>query len=167
MIKRCVATALLGLAVGLAACSPAPERPQPRKPDAGEVPDRYKGSAEERAKIVRQAAEDRRAGLPWISVAELNGRMTRREPVRVLNIKAAVDEPLIEGAIVVDGPRVAEWAASAPKTPPIVVYCSCKNDASAVQAALELQKLGFEETKVLRGGLDAWQEAGLPVSNIR
>jgi rhodanese-related sulfurtransferase len=47
------------------------------------------------------------------------------------------------------------------KTLPLVVVCS--NGSRAVRAVATLKSLGFENTRVLAGGLAAWREANLPV----
>jgi len=41
-----------------------------------------------------------------------------------------------------------------------VTYCSCPNDVSAARAAQWLKARGYQ-ARVLRGGIDAWQQAGL------
>jgi len=41
-----------------------------------------------------------------------------------------------------------------------VTYCSCPNDVSAARAAQWLKAQGYQ-ARVLRGGIDAWRQAGL------
>lgn len=41
-----------------------------------------------------------------------------------------------------------------------ITYCACPNDASAVKAAQWLKQQG-RQARVLRGGIDAWTQAGL------
>lgn len=48
------------------------------------------------------------------------------------------------------------------KSAPIIV--SCDTGQRAGTAAQKLRDLGFAEVYVLQGGLNAWREAGLPVS---
>jgi rhodanese-related sulfurtransferase len=45
----------------------------------------------------------------------------------------------------------------------VVVYCACPNEASSVDVARRLMKLGFNRIRPLRGGIDAWIKAGLEV----
>ena len=47
------------------------------------------------------------------------------------------------------------------KARPVIV--SCANGARASAAAAELRKQGFAEAVALRGGVSAWQQAGLPL----
>jgi rhodanese-related sulfurtransferase len=48
------------------------------------------------------------------------------------------------------------------KSAPIIV--SCDTGQRAGTAAQKLREMGFNEVYVLTGGLNAWREAGLPVS---
>ena len=50
---------------------------------------------------------------------------------------------------------------NAPRTTPILVYCLCSGEASSLRAALWLNAAGYRDVAVLRGGLPAWQAAGL------
>jgi len=47
------------------------------------------------------------------------------------------------------------------KARPIIV--SCASGSRAPAAAAELRKQGFSEAVALRGGISAWQQAGLPL----
>jgi len=47
------------------------------------------------------------------------------------------------------------------KDKPVIVYCASGNRSSA--AAATLKKRGFTRAVNLRGGLAAWQQAGLPL----
>lgn len=58
-----------------------------------------------------------------------------------------------------DSPRHAE--ALDPDRPMIVV---CHSGARAALAAATLQDMGFSDVAILEGGLAAWLEAGLPVT---
>jgi rhodanese-related sulfurtransferase len=44
---------------------------------------------------------------------------------------------------------------------PVVVVCA--SGARALRAAGKLRKMGYENTRVLSGGMRAWREANLPV----
>ncbi|MBN9417266.1 hypothetical protein ABS71_05890 [bacterium SCN 62-11] len=47
-----------------------------------------------------------------------------------------------------------------PRDLPVVVYCSCPNEATAANVAMLLQKKGIHQVHPLLGGLDGWREAG-------
>lgn len=48
------------------------------------------------------------------------------------------------------------------KSSPVLCYCAL--GSAAPQACDKLQKMGFEKVHSLRGGLNAWQNASLPVT---
>lgn len=45
----------------------------------------------------------------------------------------------------------------------IITYCSCPNEETSVAAADELIARGVADVLVLRGGIQGWVRAGLPV----
>lgn len=51
------------------------------------------------------------------------------------------------------------------KTRPVVAYCTTPAEATSARAARELMKLGFRDVKILKGGLGAWTNAGLPIES--
>jgi len=86
-----------------------------------------------------------------------------------------------EKAVLIDVSEPAEYAAGHPmgaksvplaqietsnalpknKALPLVVVCA--TGARATKAVAALKKLGFENTRALAGGLEAWRAANLPV----
>ena len=54
---------------------------------------------------------------------------------------------------------------AAAKSRPVVLVC--KAGQSATGAATTLRKAGFERVYVLDGGIDGWQQAGLPLAKGR
>jgi len=66
----------------------------------------------------------------------------------------------IPGAIAFSDDTLAPELASYPRDAPIVVYCACPNDASAVLAARRLLERGYRDVRPLAGGIDAWTAAG-------
>jgi len=46
-----------------------------------------------------------------------------------------------------------------------IVYCACPNEASAAAAAKHLRGAGFKKIRPLLGGIDAWVQAGQPVTS--
>ncbi len=47
------------------------------------------------------------------------------------------------------------------------VVLICRSGRRALDAAQRLEKLGFTDVAVLEGGVEAWQEAGLPVQTAK
>jgi rhodanese-related sulfurtransferase len=89
----------------------------------------------------------------------------------LLDVREPVEwEHYIAGAVQV--PRgLLEFAAdpSSPRHKPeldparrVIVYC--RSGARAVLAGVTLQTLGYQDVANLDGGLTAWKEAGLPVT---
>jgi rhodanese-related sulfurtransferase len=57
----------------------------------------------------------------------------------------------------------ADPVLSAGHSERILVYCTKGPGARSLLAAQTLGSMGFERVEVLGGGLNAWEEAGLPV----
>lgn len=55
----------------------------------------------------------------------------------------------------------SKQVATLDKTKPVLVYCAVGGRSSEAQEAM--QDLGFKKVVNLKGGMDAWKEAGLPV----
>jgi rhodanese-related sulfurtransferase len=58
---------------------------------------------------------------------------------------------------------VADPALSAEQSGRVIVYCTKGPGARSLLAAQTLAGMGYENVEVLGGGLNAWEEAGLPV----
>lgn len=48
-------------------------------------------------------------------------------------------------------------------TRPVVTYCTSPEEATSARVAKDLRKLGFKHALVLKGGMGAWTNAGLPI----
>jgi membrane protein DedA with SNARE-associated domain/rhodanese-related sulfurtransferase len=70
----------------------------------------------------------------------------------------------IPGAVILAGDRLPPGMQAIAKDHPIVVYCACPNDASAVLAARKLMQQGFLKVWPLQGGVDAWTASGRPLA---
>lgn len=67
----------------------------------------------------------------------------------------------LEGAISVAGLREL---AAVPKDREIIFYCACPAEGSAADQAAKFQQQGFTNTKALKGGVEAWMQAGYPMA---
>jgi 3-mercaptopyruvate sulfurtransferase SseA len=45
----------------------------------------------------------------------------------------------------------------------VVAYCTAQDEAVSARAAKDLRGLGFKEVFILKGGLGAWTNSGLPI----
>jgi rhodanese-related sulfurtransferase len=48
---------------------------------------------------------------------------------------------------------------------PLVAYCTDPSEATSAKVAAGLRKLGFKDVRILKGGLGAWTNAGLPIES--
>jgi membrane protein DedA with SNARE-associated domain/rhodanese-related sulfurtransferase len=79
------------------------------------------------------------------------------------SLAKSLDIQHIAGARPIDPKSIKQTILDIPFETPIVVYCSCPNDVSAIQVARALQKQGYTLAMSLHGGIDAWKEAGFAV----
>ena len=72
---------------------------------------------------------------------------------------------MIRGSVRVAPENLAESMAGLDLDPnrPVVAYCSCPDEETSARVAKELRKMGFKDVKILKGGLGAWTNAGLPI----
>ncbi len=120
----------------------------------------------QRLRFARQLRMDR------ITVDELQTLMNDGESLTILDVRSPrsqAEEGVIPGATAVSRENVAALAEMFPPGTDIIVYCSCPNEASAVQLAMQLSRLGFKRIRPLLGGVDAWLAAGrslVPIERI-
>ena len=94
----------------------------------------------------------------WVDEAQQPGMLTVdvRQPSELReslgHIVGATNVPLA------DLERAAVWDPSRP------VVLVCRSGKRSARAAVVLQRLGFEHVASMRGGMEAWVEAGLPTS---
>jgi NhaP-type Na+/H+ or K+/H+ antiporter len=100
---------------------------------------------------------------PRIGAAELKELLARPGPPSVVDVRSrsgfARDPFRIPGAIHVRPDAVADWGRERERDRLIALYCTCRNEATAARAALQLIALGHD-ARALEGGLDAWREVG-------
>jgi rhodanese-related sulfurtransferase len=99
-------------------------------------------------------------------------RITTVQAVQLINREKAVLIDVSEPAEYAAGHAVGarsvplgglETSADLPKNKTLPVVVVCATGTRAVRAAGVLKKLGYENARVLAGGLAAWREANLPV----
>jgi rhodanese-related sulfurtransferase len=107
----------------------------------------------------------RSTGGPWVNPAQATHLMNREDAL-VIDVR----EPAEYGAGHVIGAKNLPLARlDAPgaelakrKDKPVIVYCIDGGERSAKASAI-LKRQGFTRVANLSGGLNAWQQAGLPV----
>lgn len=104
----------------------------------------------------------RTTGGPWVSAAEAT-HLINREDALVLDVRDPGEYGAghILGAKNVPLSRLADGDLAKRKDRPVIVYC--EGGARSGKAIGELKKLGFSRVVNLTGGINGWQQAGLPV----
>jgi len=170
-VTRTQTLAILLLAAAAGACQRAPEpsaaphgsfpadAPLWRTPPPNVTPSVAAEAATERLDLGRQAR---------LSVPLDRFRREFAGNPKLLIIDASAARPSVRLPKATSVPRevVDTWAASMPKSTPIVAYCGCPNDESSSEVVFRLRDLGFTNAWILQGGLRAWVEAGLPTDRV-
>jgi rhodanese-related sulfurtransferase len=71
--------------------------------------------------------------------------------------------PMVKGAAHVPLKDAEAWAANVPKDTFIVAYCACASEGSSLNLTGKLRAMGFTDAYALKGGIQGWKAAGLPV----
>ena len=105
-----------------------------------------------------------------ISVAELRERMESGATPVIVDVRSTTAQTLelrrIPGALHLPVQEVARQLTGVPRDREIILYCTCPNEASAAKAARLLMNGGFQRVRPLKGGLEAWIDAGYAVEAI-
>ncbi len=109
---------------------------------------------------------------PMVNRGTYGGKITVNEAVRLINrekgVLIDVSEPAEFAAAHAAGSRsvplgAIEKSTNLPKNKALPLVVVCPSGTRAMRAAATLKKLGFENARVLAGGLAAWREANLPL----
>jgi membrane protein DedA with SNARE-associated domain/rhodanese-related sulfurtransferase len=98
-----------------------------------------------------------------VTAQELADEVAKGEQLLFLDVRGLVAREatgMVPGSVVAELGRMEQAVQGVAKNAPIVTYCDCPNEVSAVKAAVALQALGFENVRVLVGGFDAWNRVG-------
>jgi len=105
-----------------------------------------------------------------ISVDELRRQMEAGAAPVIVDVRSSTAQTLelrrIPGARHVPVQDAARHLSELPRDREIILYCTCPNEASAAKVARLLMSHGFERVRPLKGGLEAWIEAGYSVETI-
>jgi membrane protein DedA with SNARE-associated domain/rhodanese-related sulfurtransferase len=108
----------------------------------------------------------RRYSVPRIPAGELHRMIERGEDVLVIDLRSedsfAASAAMITSAIRVAPSGFHRVAGDLPSDRELVFYCTCNHDAATASLARTLIRSGRRRVKVLHGGFDAWEQAGLP-----
>ncbi len=102
-----------------------------------------------------------------ISVEELRRQMEEGAAPVIVDVRSTTAQTLelrrIPGALHVPVQDAARHLSELPRDREIILYCTCPNEVSAAKVARLLMNNGFERVRPLKGGLEAWIEAGYSV----
>jgi rhodanese-related sulfurtransferase len=106
------------------------------------------------------------AEVPFIEQAEAK-QLVDQNRATLLDIRDAESYVIshIPGALQIPLSRVQGEVPFLPKDKTIVAYCTCPHDEAAIEAVQILQHAGMQNGRVLRGGLQAWQQLGFPTAS--
>jgi NhaP-type Na+/H+ or K+/H+ antiporter/rhodanese-related sulfurtransferase len=111
--------------------------------------------------LFQQGAQE----VPQITPAELAAALASEAPPIVLDVRTRAryvqDAGQIPGSIRVLPDQIEMWVGDADRSRPIVVYCTCPDDATSIRVARQLLDRGFNAVS-LEGGYAAWS-ASYPV----
>jgi rhodanese-related sulfurtransferase len=112
------------------------------------------------------------APVNMITAEELKAKMTRNEPVTIIDVRSAEgfanSSTTVKGSIHFKLRKLKSRLRFAPlkdlaRNAEIVTYCACPNDEASISAAQILQSAGFTRVRVLHGGWYEWLKANGPV----
>ena len=102
-----------------------------------------------------------------ISVEELQRQIKAGAAPVIVDVRSTTAQTLelhrIPGALHVPVQDAARHLSELPRDREIILYCTCPNEASAAKVARLLMNSGFSRVRPLKGGLEAWIEAGYSV----
>jgi len=102
-----------------------------------------------------------------ISVEELRQEIEKGSAPVIVDVRSTTAQTLerhrIPGALQVPVQEAARHLGELPRDREIILYCTCPNEASAAKVARLLMNHGFQRVRPLKGGLEAWIEAGYSV----
>jgi membrane protein DedA with SNARE-associated domain/rhodanese-related sulfurtransferase len=101
--------------------------------------------------------------------SELKAMMDKGQEVYIVDLRHQLDylpDPrVLPGAVRLTPDKLVEFSDGIPRDRDVVLYCTCPSEATAAKMAMNLRKLGVYRVRPLRGGFDAWKEAGYPLED--
>lgn len=112
--------------------------------------------------------------VPRITARQVMDKLAAGEEPLIIDLRslgAREERSAIPGALTIALNDLAGRQHEFPRDRDVVLYCDCPRDASSVEGAKTLRKLGFTRVWPLQGGVEAWHAAAatsagpMPVSN--
>ena len=121
--------------------------------------------------VVYKAVNRYRAdhGVPRMTVRQLTEKLSGGEHPIIVDLRslgARQQVAGIPGAVPMTLDELAIRQGELPQDRDVILYCECPRDASSVEGARRLRKLGFTRVWPLAGGLEAWNAAAAHTSTV-
>jgi rhodanese-related sulfurtransferase len=111
-----------------------------------------------------QGKQEQLVPVEFITAEELKTKIAKNEPLAIIDLRAessySQSDKTIKGSIHTKVRKVANRLRDAPRDKEVITYCACPSDESATIAARSLMASGFKRVRVLKGGWNAWLQAG-------
>lgn len=118
----------------------------------------------------RRSSREQQKQAMRISVADLNKRIVRRDPLIILDLRHPLDvlaaPQIIPGAIPVKPDEIDEHVGEIRRDSEIVLYCTCPDEETSLSVYRRLLERGFQRVKVLTGGLPEWKREKLQLQDL-
>jgi rhodanese-related sulfurtransferase len=105
--------------------------------------------------------------VEFIAPEELKTKIAKNEPVAIVDLRGASlyaqSDTKIKGSVHSKVRKIAYQLRELPRDREVITYCACPADEAAIVAAQALLANGFRRVWVLKGGWNAWLQAGGPV----
>jgi len=108
--------------------------------------------------------QDQPAAVEFIMAEELKTKIAKNEPLAILDLRAesaySQSDKTIKGSLHTKVRKAATRLKAASRDQEVITYCACPSDEAATIAARLLLANGFKRVRVLKGGWNAWLQAG-------
>lgn len=102
--------------------------------------------------------------VEFITAEDLKTKLAKNEPLAILDLRAessyAQSDKTIKGSIHTKVRKAVTRLRDSPRDKEVITYCACPSDEAATIAARSLLASGFKRVRVLKGGWNAWLQAG-------
>src|SRR5262245_37573325 len=116
------------------------------------------------ATFAHQSKQGQPVQIEFITPEELKAKIAKNETLTIVDLRAQSSyeqsDKRIKGSLFTRVRKVGSRLRDVPRDREIITYCSCAADEAAVLAARSLVADGFKRVRVLKGGWDAWLQAG-------
>ncbi len=119
------------------------------------------------APVQQQAYQQpqQQTGVKTLTPAEADSLIAGRQDLLLIDVRQPRElrDGSIAGSKLIPFMQVARGQHSIPRNRPLLIICAV-GGRSIVAAQLLTKRQGYKEVYNLKGGIDAWKKAGLPVT---